>query len=527
MKLIVKNIKASLNDEVDYLKFSVAKKLKISTDEILSFKIIKESIDARKKSRIHLVYNVMIEIASKRKDIFTDNDVRQIEENDECILSKGNIKLKHRPIVIGSGPAGLFAGLTLAENGYNPIIIERGQKVDERARIVKRYWEDGCLDLECNVQFGEGGAGTFSDGKLTTRINDRRCHKIIQDLYKSGAPEDILYKAKPHIGTDILRDVVINLRKRIESMGGEFRFGTKLTSINITNNKLKSIFLNYDTELPCEALVLAIGHSARDTYKALLDNGLNFERKPFSVGVRIEHPCELINKAQYGTYAEHPRLGAAEYQLFHKTKERTAYTFCMCPGGVVVASASEHDTIVTNGMSERKRDKANSNSAWVVSVEPSDFSGDHPLAGLEFQRNLEMLAFKNGGSNNGAPIQRLGDFLNNTRTIRLGKVKPSYTGRVSLSDINLFLPDFIRDTLKQSISYFDSKLKGFGMDDALLTAVETRTSSPIRILRNENFEALGVKGLYPAGEGAGYAGGIVSAAVDGVRVGEQIVKTFC
>ncbi|MEG6613794.1 FAD-dependent oxidoreductase [Pseudoclostridium thermosuccinogenes] len=525
MKYIINNIRVSLDDDIEDIKRIAAKKLKISVKDIKNFKIAKESVDARRKPDISLVYSLLVEIEGKAA-VHGDGDVRIVEDAKDEPLVPGELPLNNRPVVVGLGPAGMFAALTLAQNGYRPLVIERGERVDRRTEIVHRYWETGELDVETNVQFGEGGAGTFSDGKLTTRINDRRCEKVLEEFHKSGAHDEILYKSKPHIGTDVLKNVVADLRNRIIDAGGEVRFNTKLTSLKIRDGKLVGIVVNDGEEIPADVVILAIGHSARDTYEALLNCGVEFKPKPFSIGVRIEHPQEIINHAQFGKAAGHAKLGPADYQLFYRTGDRTVYTFCMCPGGVVVASASEMESIVTNGMSEFARDKENANSALVVSVEPQDFGSSHPLAGVAFQRNWERLAYKVGGSNNSAPVQRLEDFILGQATTRLGSVSPSYTGKTKMSDINLCLPSFVTNPMKESISYFDRKLKGFGMKDALLTGVETRTSSPVRITRGDTLEAIGIKGLYPSGEGAGYAGGIVSAAVDGIRVAEQIIKTY-
>ncbi len=526
MKLAVNNIKLSLDDDINQLKSTAAKKLKIGQDRINSLKIIKESVDARHKPDIVIVYSVLVEISGKYR-VTGNNDIREINELPHEELKSGHKKLINRPVIIGSGPAGIFAGLILSKNGYKPIILERGESVEKRTEKVHRYWKTGVLDTETNVQFGEGGAGTFSDGKLTTRINDYRCSRVLEEFHKAGAHEEILYKSKPHIGSDVLKDVVANMRKSIIQHGGEVRFNSKVTSLKISSGIVKGVIINDNTELDAEVVVLAIGHSSRDTYDSLLKNGVGFVRKPFSIGVRIEHPQELINQAQYGISAAHPKLGAADYQLFCKTGGRTAYSFCMCPGGLVVASASEPNSIVTNGMSYFARDLENSNSALVVSVGPEDFGSEHPLSGVEFQRKWERLAYSIAGGNGTAPVQRLEDFLNGTASSAFGAVKPSYTGGTAFADINLCLPEFVTSCMKDSIYYFDRKLKGFGMGDAILTGVETRTSSPVRIPRSdETFEALGILGLYPAGEGAGYAGGIVSAAVDGIRIAEQIIKTY-
>lgn len=525
MKLIIHNIKLSLDEDINSLKRIVSKKLKVNSQDFINFRIIKESLDARKKTDINLIYSVLVEIPGTIK-IPNSNDIRLIEDQVEESLPIGSKKLHTRPVIIGTGPSGLFAALVLSEKGYKPLVLERGECVEKRTEIVNKYWTGGELNCETNVQFGEGGAGTFSDGKLTTRINDRRCTRVLEEFYKDGAPEEILYKAKPHIGTDVLKKVVVNMRNRIIAQGGEVRFNSKVTQVCVNEGKVRGVVVNGRERIEAEVVILATGHSARDTFSSLFETGIKFEQKPFSIGVRIEHPQELINKAQYGEASKHPRLGAADYQLFYKTSGRTVYSFCMCPGGIVVASASEPHMIVTNGMSEFARDRENSNSALVVSVGPGDYGSSHPLAGIEFQRMWERQAFVQGGSLNAAPVQRLEDFINGVISKKVGEVRPSYTGETKFADINACLPGFVTGPMKESIRYFDDRLKGFGIKDAILTGVETRTSSPVRIPRNDTLEAYGVAGLYPAGEGAGYAGGIMSAAVDGIRVAEQVIKTY-
>ncbi|MCX7843739.1 MAG: FAD-binding protein [Clostridia bacterium] len=525
MKYAISNIRVSLDTEAEELKRIAARKLGTGIKDITSLRITKESVDARRKPNISLVYSILVETSALIKSI-TDRDVRPVEEAPYEPIVPGNMRLKNRPVVVGSGPAGLFAALVLAQQGYKPLLVERGESVEKRTEAVHKYWKTGELNPNSNVQFGEGGAGTFSDGKLTTRINDRRCEIVLGELHKSGAQEEILYKARPHIGTDVLKSVVVNIRNRIVQYGGEVRFEAKLTSVRARNGRVEGIVINGSELIDTEVVVLAIGHSARDTFQVLLEQGVSFIPKPFSIGVRIEHPQEIINKAQYGTASVHHRLGAADYQLFYKTAGRTVYSFCMCPGGIVVASASEQNTIVTNGMSEFARDRENANSAVVVSVEPKDFGGNHPLSGVEFQRRWERLAFEAGGRDNSAPVQRLEDFLLGRASIGMGAVKPSYTGSTKPSDMSACLPAFVVEPMREAIGYFDGKLKGFGMKDAVLTGVETRTSSPVRMTRGDSLEAEGMKGLYPCGEGAGYAGGIMSAAVDGIRVAEQIVRTY-
>ncbi len=524
MKLLISNLIMGLDDSREELIQQAAKKLGMKNQNLKNFKIVKQSIDARKKPGILFVYSISCEVNDGFR-VPRQGDVKILEDIKEDILVPGSKSATGRPLVIGTGPAGLFCGLVLAQNGYKPVIIERGESVEERTKKVETYWKTGNLDTETNVQFGEGGAGTFSDGKLTTRINDSRCEKVLKEFHNFSAPEEIIYKAKPHIGTDNLKKVVANMRKEIERLGGTVLFNTKAVDVDIRNGKINGVSTDSHSAIETNVVVLAIGHSARDTFQMLYDRGVPFQQKPFSIGVRIEHPQELINAAQYGAASGHPALGAADYQLFLKGADRTAYSFCMCPGGIVVASASEPNSIVTNGMSEYSRDRENANSALVVSVGSADYGTSHPLGGIEFQRKWERLAFASGGSDGSAPVQRLEDFIYN-RTGKIGSVKPSYTGAVRCADINECLPSYITGSMKQSIADFDRKIRGFGMKDALLTGVETRTSSPVRIPRNEAFECAGIEGLYPCGEGAGYAGGIVSAAVDGIKIAEQIIRTY-
>ncbi len=525
MKFVINNLMLTLDEDTNQLVHVAAKKLKVPVNDIVKLKVIKESVDARKKDSIFLVYSVLVDIPHSNYKI-TNSDVKLIESDKSEKLAEGCKTLVNRPVVAGSGPAGLFAALVLAQNGYKPLILERGECVEKRAVIVEHYWKTGELNPETNIQFGEGGAGTFSDGKLTTRINDRNCEKVLEEFYKAGAHEEILFKAKPHIGSDVLKKVIVNIRKTIESLGGEFLFNSKVTSIQTRNSSLIGLTINDEQKIDASVLILAIGHSARDTFEMLLNHGIKFVQKPFSIGVRIEHPQELINRAQYGKFAGHRKLGSADYQLYSKIGDRTVYSFCMCPGGVVVASASEPLSIVTNGMSEFLRDRENANSALVVSVNPGDYGSFHPLAGVEFQRIWERLAFKVGGSKGAAPVQRLGDFIDGIDTGLIGAVRPSYTGEFKVTDINQCLPGFVTKPMKQALSDFDRKIRGFALKDSVLTGVETRTSSPVRIPRSECLEALGMTGLYPAGEGAGYAGGIVSAAVDGIRVAEKIISVY-
>lgn len=529
MTIRINNIVLKIDEDKSILNKKIAKKLRISESEIKNLRIIKESLDARKKNDIKFTYCVDIEHSNEKKLVnkLKDKDVRLEDKEYDTQIKMGSEELKNRPVVVGLGPAGLFAALLLAEKGYKPLVIERGEDVDKRTKTVDKFWETGELNLESNVQFGEGGAGAFSDGKLTTRIKDRRCDYVLRELVKAGAPDDITYVGKPHVGTDILKEVVKDIREKIKKLGGEVLFSSRLELVNSENNKLKSIIVN-GNEIPCEALVLAIGHSSRDTYEMLYKQGISMEPKAFAIGVRIEHPQELINKSQYGDAYEHPRLKAAEYRLTYQSETlgRAVYSFCMCPGGVVVAAASESERLVSNGMSYHARDLENANSALVVTVGPDDFKGDSPLKGMEFQRHYESLAYKLGGGNYKAPVQLVGDFMEDRVSEKLGKVIPSYTAGYVFRDLRECLPSYVVEALKEGISNFDRKIKGYGNKDAVLTGIETRTSAPVRITRTENLESISMEGLYPTGEGAGFAGGIISAAVDGIKVAEKIISKF-
>ncbi|MEG2983718.1 MAG: hypothetical protein RR835_03390 [Peptostreptococcaceae bacterium] len=528
--LRVSNIKLDINESLDNIKKLVLKKLKVNESDLINFNIYKESIDARRRGKIDFVYTVDVELKNEKRLLKQAKikDVVEVKEKKYVDVISGSEKLSNKPVIIGSGPAGLFAALILAQRGYNPILLERGLDVDTRTEDIKQFWERGQFKSKSNVQFGEGGAGTFSDGKLTTRIKDIRCRKVLEELVNFGAPEEILYSHKPHVGTDILKEVVKNIRKEIIKLGGEVRFEAQVTDIKLNNEKIECVTINNTEVLKTEVVILAIGHSARDTYKMLYEKGVKITQKPFAIGARIEHPQVLINKSQYKEFHDHPRLGAADYRLVeHTSNGRTIYTFCMCPGGSVIASASEEGHVVTNGMSEHARDKENANSAVLVNVTPEDFESNHPLAGVHFQEKYEKLAFELGGRNYKAPIQLVGDFLNDRVSTTLGSVNPSYKPGYKFIDLRECLPKFVCETMKEGLLLLDKKLHGFAMDDAVLTGVETRSSAPVRIVRDdETLESINVKELYPSGEGAGYAGGIVTAAVDGIKCAEKIITKY-
>lgn len=478
--------------------------------------ISKKSIDARRD--ISFVYTVYAEIECSDK-VLRDPAFKQFSE-PEMELKKGTEKLENRPVIVGFGPAGIFAGLLLAEHGYRPLILERGASVDERVRMVDRFIKDGVLDISTNIQFGAGGAGTFSDGKLTTRINDTLIAYVLRILCDLGAPEDILYKAKPHIGTDILREVIRKADERITELGGEIRYLAKAEKIGAGK-----LCVNGET-IPYNALILATGHSARDTYAELVNAGFMVEPKPFSVGVRAEHLQLDIDKAMFRDHAGDAALGHAEYQLSYRQGERGCYTFCMCPGGTVVPSASEEGGVVTNGMSTRARDGRNANAAVCVSVHPEDYGSD-PIKAIEFQRSLERAAFTAGGGNYIAPMQTVGDLLNGKHGTEPSRIIPTYRdGNVKPCDFNKIFPPFVVEMLKAGLANFGKKIKGYDESCVPLTGVETRTSAPVRILRTEDCTAVGHPDIYPCGEGAGYAGGIVSAAVDGIRVASKIIAKY-
>ena len=504
----------------DELLAEVCNKNKINIKDIEDWHIIKKSIDARNKADVHYVYILDFKLKNELKYSKTKN-VQIINETTSQNAFKFEHKaLSKRPVIIGAGPAGLFAAITFVENGFFPIIVEQGKSVDERQKDINSFIKTGILNTNSNIQFGEGGAGTFSDGKLTTGINSAYCKTVLETFVKFGAPEEILYTSKPHIGTDNLIHILKNIREYILAHGGTFLFNTKFIDFEKINNQISKVYIQEVSdsskkisEIETNTVILAIGHSSRDTFYKLYENGIHIEPKNFSVGVRIEHLQEMINAAQYGSITK-LKLPPADYKLAYHNKEtgRSCYTFCMCPGGTVMASSSEKNTIVTNGMSKFLRDGVNANSAVLVNVTPSDFASSNVLAGIDFQKDLEEKAFVLGGSNYFAPIQRFEDFLNNSPSDHIGVVKPSYLPGVTLSDLNTILPAFVSSTLKEGISFFGSKLAGFDNPDSILTGVETRSSSPVRIVRNSDFSS-NVTGLFPCGEGAGYAGGVFGAGL--------------
>lgn len=525
--LKISDVKVEIADKRP-LKDIVCAILGIKKEEIIEFKIFKKSLDARKKHLVHYVYTFLVCLENENK-ILNKNikNVSVYEEKKYIFDYPYANKDAARPVIIGAGPSGLFCALMLAEKGYRPIVIERGECVEERTKTVENLKNQGTLDINSNIQFGEGGAGTFSDGKLTCGKNDIRTDFVLNEFVRSGAPEEILYSSKPHIGTDYLKKAVVNIRERIIKSGGEFKFNTLFTDFDASSGKIEQITLrNVKTgnvqKLPCTALVLAIGHSSRDTYEMLCQKGIHMEKKPFSVGVRIEHKREYINLLQYKDIELARTLPAADYKLSCHPKGRGVYTFCMCPGGEVVCSSSEEGGVVTNGMSYFARDEENSNSALLVSVYPTDM-GDDVLSGMYFQRDMEQKAFVSGAGDYFAPCQRVEDFLKKRPTAIAGEVKPSYLPGVKYTNLWDILPEFVANGLYEALKELDSKMKGFSTGNALLTGVETRSSAPVRIVRNENMLSC-IEGIYPIGEGAGYAGGIMSAAIDGIKCAEKITR---
>lgn len=522
----VRQLKVSLiNRDSDGIRDAICKKLKIKSSEILDFSIKKESIDARDKNNILFVYEVNVNLKNEnsilKKNKFSD--VSLANDDTYRFDDFGKESLKFRPVVVGGGPCGLFCAYSLAENGYKPLIIERGERVEDRVKSVEEFWKTGKLNVNSNVSFGEGGAGTFSDGKLNTLVKDKfnRGVKVFDTFVKCGAPKEIMYSQKPHIGTDILRKVVINMRKEIVKNGGEFLYNSTLTDIIIDGGKVKKIIVNGKDEIYCDVLVLAIGHSARDTFKMLYNRNIKMVPKAFAVGIRIEHPQSMINYSQYGDCCK--VLPAASYKLTYTTKEgRGVYSFCMCPGGYVVNASSEEGMLAINGMSNYNRDSENANSAIVVTVTPDDF-GKGVFDGLEFQRKLERLAYRKGNSK--IPVQLWKDYRDDVASTKFGDVKPVYKGNFEFANLNDIFPEFINNSLKEAIPYFGTKIDGFDRDDAILAGVESRTSSSLHINRDDN-GLCNIDGIYPGGEGAGYAGGITTASMDGIKISEFIMKKY-
>jgi uncharacterized protein len=509
-------IKLPLDHPEDAIKSAILKKLQIKSEELTSYSIFKRSYDARRKTDIYLVYIVDIETPLEKQlcDRYSkDPHVMLTPDNSYDYVAKASSDLVTRPIVIGMGPAGMFAGLILAQMGFRPIILERGKAVRDRTADTFNFWKGKAeFNPESNAQFGEGGAGTFSDGKLYSQVKDPHHYgrKVLHEFVNAGASPEILYINKPHIGTLKLVGIVQSFRAQIEALGGEIRFQSRVEEIDIQDGKARGVTLANGEYLASSQIVLAIGHSARDTFQMLYDRGVYIEAKPFSIGFRIEHPQDLIDRARFGDYAGHKVLGAADYKLVHHCQNgRSVYSFCMCPGGLVVAATSEVGRVVTNGMSQYSRNERNANSGIVVGISPEDYP-EHPLAGIDFQRRLESRAFELGGGTYAAPAQLVGDFLANRPSQDLGKVHPSYAIAA----------------IREALPAFNKQIKGFAMDDAMLTGVETRTSSPIRIKRNEKYQSLNVEGLFPTGEGAGYAGGILSAGIDGIKVAEAVALSL-
>ena len=527
--VLIRNIRRELDASDEAFIASCRKKWGLAPEEPAVFRIVRQAIDARKKQDVCFVTHVTVTAEGKTvKRLLRDKKLgaELLPEQEETPLAYGTEAPKGRIVVVGLGPGGLFAAWQLAQNGYRPLVIERGRPIDERVRDVEHYWQTGELNTESNVAFGEGGAGTFSDGKLTTRIKDAKIDGVAAQLIRCGAPEEIAYLAKPHIGTDRLRLVVKTMREQIAALGGEVRFSAKLTGIRTADGELRSIRVSEngrEQTIECAALLLAIGQGARDTYEMLFDAGIAMAPKAFAVGVRAEHPQAMINRSQYGDFFDHPRLGAASYNLTGKSGTRGVYTFCMCPGGRVVASASGEGQAVVNGMSDYARDGENANAAVVVQVGPEDF-GNHPLAGMRFQEKLERDAFALGQGT--APASRVADYLARQKTTAFDAVRPTYRPGVTGANLWDCLPDFVAQGIADGLTQFGRQLKGYDRGDAVLTAVESRTSSPVRILRGPDRQSVSCRGLYPIGEGTGYAGGIVSAAVDGWHAAEAVMTRF-
>jgi uncharacterized FAD-dependent dehydrogenase len=524
-------IKLPLDHDENALKAAILARLKLAPEDLTGYTIFRRGFDARKPGAIRFVYTLHVEVGNEAavfERFRNDAHVSIAPDTRYRFVGHAPESLKERPVVIGTGPCGIFAGLLLAQMGFRPVMLERGKSVRERTKDTWGLWRQGKLNPESNVQFGEGGAGTFSDGKLHTQIKDPRHYgrKVLEEFVKAGAPEEILYVSKPHVGTFRLVGVVENLRHSIEELGGEFHFQSRVDDLLVEDGKVRGVVLESGGRIESSHVILAIGHSARDTFAMLYARGVDMEAKPFSIGFRIEHPQSLIDRARLGVDAGNPQLGAADYKLVHHCRNgRSVYSFCMCPGGTVVAATSEEGRVVTNGMSQYSRNERNANSGIVVGITPEDYPGG-VLAGIEFQRKWESRAFELGGANYSAPAQLVGDFLAGRPSTRLGAVEPSYTPGIKLTDLATALPDYAIEAIREALPVFEKDIKGFAMRDALLTGVETRTSSPVRITRRDDFQSTNIAGLYPAGEGAGFAGGILSAAVDGIEAAEAVAKSL-
>ncbi len=538
--LRLNDIKLPLHHTDEELNKAILATLDISSNELLNVTLFKRSYDARKKGNIVLLYQLDVELdealetsilerfaGSNRVIPSPDTSYYYVAQADDAFPTEQQL----RPVIVGFGPCGIMAALTLAQMGLKPIVLERGQDVRQRTKDTWGLWRDKKLNTESNVQFGEGGAGTFSDGKLWSQVKDKRFlgRKVMEEFVKAGAPDEIMYVSKPHIGTFKLVKMVENIRAEIISLGGEIRFNSKVEKVNRLpegdqkKGKVTGVTLSTGDIVETNHLILAIGHSARDTFQMLLDEGVYMEAKPFSIGFRIEHPQSVIDDGRFGVQAGHPILGSADYKLVHHCENgRSVYSFCMCPGGTVVAAASEDGRVVTNGMSQYSRNERNANSAIVVGIEPEKDYPEHVLAGVDLQRKLETLAFEIGGQDYTAPAQLVGDFLKGVPSTELGSVIPSYKPGVKLVDLSETLPKFAIDAMREALLVFDRQIKGFAMNDALLTGIETRTSSPVSVRRDKSFTSINTSGLYPAGEGAGYAGGILSAGIDGIKVAEAV-----
>lgn len=523
-------LRLPLEHAPEELNAAVLRRLGLRPEELLALHIHKRSPDARKKSALQFVYSLDLALADEAAVLARFNDdthVKPTPDMEYRFVARAPESLPLRPVVVGFGPAGIFAALILAQSGFRPLVLERGRKVRERTKDTWDLWRRHELHPESNVQFGEGGAGTFSDGKLYSQIRDPRhlARKVLTEFVKAGAPEEILYVNRPHIGTFRLVSMVEKMRAGIENLGGEIRFNARVEDLIIENGHVRAVVLANNETIRADQVVLALGHSARDSFAMLHRRGVFMEAKPFAVGLRIEHPQSLIDRARYGNSAGHPLLGAADYKLVHHAGNgRDVYSFCMCPGGQVVAATSEPGCVVTNGMSQYSRAERNANSGLVVNVSPADFGCSDPLAGIAFQRMWEQRAFALGGGNYDAPAQRVGDFLAGRPSETLGSVEPSYQPAVKPADLATALPDYAIAAMREAIPAFDRQIRGFALADAVLTGVETRTSAPLRLTRGADFQSLNVKGLYPAGEGAGYAGGILSAGIDGIEVAEAVAR---